>query len=138
MANKVLVIPCSGIGKVQGLMTREATYALVDNHASGLADTVCLALLVSGDEQTTEKVKSCDSVTIDGCPKLCAFKNVELAGGRIAKSYRIVDAFKDHRGAEPGTATALAEDGWKIVEEVAADVARDIRAMCGCEQGDGK
>lgn len=136
--DKVLVIPCSGIGKVQGLMAREVTYSLVDNHALGSTDTVCLALLVSGDKQATDKVKSCDCVTVDGCPKLCAQKNVEIAGGKVAKSVRMVDAFKNHRGAEPGTATALAQDGWTMVEEIAVELAGDIRALCGCgEIADG-
>ena len=128
--SKVLVIPCSGIGKVQGLMTREVTYSVVDNHAA--ADTVCLALLVSGDEEATSKVRSRNCITVDGCPKLCAQKNVELAGGRIAKSIRIVDAFKNHRGVEPGTATSLSSGGWTIVEEVAAELAGDVRGLCGC------
>lgn len=136
--DRVLVIPCSGIGKVQGLMAREVMYSVVDKQAVGSADTVCLALLVSGDEETAAKVRNCDCITVDGCPKLCAKKNVEIAGGKVAKSVRMVDAFRKHRGAEPGTATTLAGDGWTMVEEIATELADDIQGLCGCmETRDG-
>ena len=123
---KIIVMPCSGIGKVHGLIAREATYLVTDELASQRAETVCLALLVSGDEEALAKIHGAECIAIDGCPKLCAAKNVELAGGRVARSIRVVDAFKNHRGAEPGTATTLADDGWTIVREIAADIACGI------------
>jgi uncharacterized metal-binding protein len=61
---------------------------------------------------------------LDGCPKLCAFKNVELAGGKITKSIRIHDVMKRHRGANFGTATTLSDEGWAAVEELAGEVAQ--------------
>lgn len=133
MTEKVLVIPCSGIGKVHGLIAREATYAVTDELAPAGAETLCLALLVSGDEEARAKVRQTDCIAIDGCPKLCSAKNVQMAGGRVVRSIRVVDAFKDHRGAEPGTATALADDGWKIVRAIAGDIASGICGHCGSE-----
>ncbi len=119
---KFLVIPCSGIGKVHGLISREAVYHVVENLPPGQANTVCLALLVTGDAETQRKVRETPCVTVDGCPKLCALKNVELSGGKIAKGIRVYDAMKRHRGATFGTATALSEEGWAVVEELAAEV----------------
>jgi uncharacterized metal-binding protein len=132
---KFIVMPCSGIGKVHGLIAREATYAVTDDLAPVDAETLCLALLVSGDEEALAKVRGADCIAIDGCPKLCAVKNVEMAGGRIVKSVRVVDAFKNHRGAEPGTPTKLADDGWSIVGEIAADIAA---CMCSDSQSEVK
>ncbi len=129
----VIVMPCSGIGKVHGLIAREATYAVTDELAPANADTLCLALLVSGDEEALAKLRETDCITIDGCPKLCAAKNVEMAGGKIIRSIRVVDSFKNHRGAEPGTATTLADDGWTIVREIAGDIAGGICGQCGSE-----
>ncbi len=51
-------------------------------------------------------------------------KNVELSGGKIAKGIRVYDAMKQHRGANFGTATALSDEGWAVVEELAAEVAQ--------------
>jgi uncharacterized metal-binding protein len=119
----VLVIPCSGIGKVHGLISREAVYRATDA-APGTADTVCLALLVTGDAETKQKVQHTPCITVDGCPKLCAWKNVELAGGNIAKGIRVYDTMKRHRGADFGSATALSAEGWTVVEELAAEIAQ--------------
>jgi uncharacterized metal-binding protein len=120
---KILVIPCSGVGKVHGLMSREAAYCVVDRLLPERADTVCLALLVSGDAETLRKVRQTPCITLDGCPKLCAYKNVERSSGKIVKGIRIYDAMKRHRGANFGAATALSKEGWAAVEELAAEVA---------------
>jgi len=127
---KVLVIPCSGVGKVHGLMAREVTYRVVDELEPRASDTLCLALLVKGDEEAVRAVRNRPCITVDGCPKLCSCKNVELAGGNIAESVRVVDAFKGHKGAQPGTATELAEDGWTITDEIAHQVAARVRELC--------
>jgi uncharacterized metal-binding protein len=123
-APKVLVIPCSGVGKVHGLISREAVYHVTDNLLPGQTDTACLALLVTGDPEARQKVQETPCITLDGCPKLCALKNVELSGGKIAKGIRVYDVMKRHRGASFGNATALSEEGWTVVEELAAEVAQ--------------
>ena len=120
--SQVFVVPCSGIGKVHGLVSREAVYHVTDKLLPSQADTVCLALLVTGDPETRQKVQQTPCITLDGCPKLCAYKNVELSGGKIAKGIRVYDTMKRHRSANFGTATALSEEGWAVVEEVAAEV----------------
>ena len=126
---KVLVIPCSGIGKVQGLISREAVYRVVDDLPPPGAETVCLALLVTGDPETIKKVRDRPCITIDGCPKLCAQKNVEMSGGKISHAVRVFDALKNHRGKQFGSPTALSEDGWAAVDEIAAGVADTVRQM---------
>jgi uncharacterized metal-binding protein len=131
---KVLVIPCSGIGKVHGLIAREVAFQVADELTPEAAETLCLALLVKGEEQALEAVRTRPCITVDGCPKLCSFKNVELAGGTIAHSVRVVDAFKDHKGAEPGTATALEADGWTITCELANGVAAEVAALGAREE----
>lgn len=121
----VLVIPCSGIGKVHGLMSREATYLVTDELAPGQTETLCLALLVKGDSEAVAAVRSHACITIDGCAKACAEKNVAMAGGQVAKAVQVAAAFKNHRGAKPGNSTALTEDGWSITREIADLVARE-------------
>ena len=118
----ILVIPCSGIGKVHGLIGREATYKVTDDLASENTATLCLALLVKGDPEAVAAVQSHRCITIDGCAKACAQKNVEMSGGRVAKAIQVAEAFRNFRGAKPGTATALTEDGWKITEAIAQSV----------------
>ncbi len=72
---KVIVIPCSGIGKPIGTVSRETTYEVIENLAKDKAETVCLALLTSRDEETIEKVKNNYVITLDGCAQaLCSKK----------------------------------------------------------------
>lgn len=122
-AAQILVVPCSGVGKVHGLISREAVYRVTDTLMPGQAATVCLALLVTGDPGTRERVQSHACITVDGCPKLCAQKNVELSGGNVALAVRVYETLKRHRGAQFGSPTTLSEQGWDAVEEVAAEVA---------------
>ena len=117
-----LVIPCSGIGKVHGLISREAAYLVTDELAAQQTDTLCLALLVKGDSDAIAAVRNHDCITIDGCAKACAQKNVEMAGGRVAKAIQVAEAFKNYRGAKPGNATVLTDEGWAITRDIAADV----------------
>jgi uncharacterized metal-binding protein len=126
---QVLVIPCSGIGKVQGLISREAVYQVVDALPPLGAETVCLALLVTGDPETIKKVRDRPCITIDGCPKLCAQKNVEMSGGKVSHAVHVFETLKSHRGKPFGSPTALCEDGWTAVNEIAADVTESVRQM---------
>ncbi len=119
---KTLVVPCSGIGKVQGLLSREVAFELAGRRGPEAFETLCLALLVTGDGEAREKVQNSPCVTVDGCPKLCACRNVELAGGRVERAVKVVDAMKAHRGMNAGTATALTEEGWRLVTEMADDI----------------
>lgn len=119
---QILVIPCSGMGKVQGLISREAALHVADTLLPGTTDVVCLALLVTGDTAAQAKVQTHPCVTVDGCPKLCAKKNVELSGGSVAWGVRVYDTLKRHRGVAFGSPTTLSDAGWAAAEEIAAEI----------------
>ena len=126
---EVLVVPCSGIGKVHGLISREAVCRVTDTLMPGQADTVCLALLVTGDAETRDKVRTHPCITVDGCPKLCARKNVEFSGGKVALGVRVYDTLKRHRGAQFGSPTILSDEGWVAVDEIAAEIAQTAQQV---------
>ena len=100
-AKPVLVIPCSGIGKVHGLISREATYLVTDEIAPDRTDTLCLGLLVKKDEEAVAAVKSQHCITIDGCPKACAEKNVQMAGGQVQSQCRLRKPSRNTKGQNP-------------------------------------
>lgn len=122
----VLVMPCSGVGKVHGLISREAAYLAVDELASQKLDLVCLALLVREDEETLAKVKAYPCITIDGCGKACAQKNVEIAGGQVVDAIQVAKVLTKHRGSQPGSGSELTEEGWAITREIAEAVAEEV------------
>ena len=123
---KIKVIPCSGIGKVLGLLAREAALTVTDRLCHDTSETVCLGHLVTGEDEAINKVKGLSCVTIDGCPALCAVKSVEAAGGIIKQQYRVMDEMRSHKGKNAGTGTSLTEDGWRIVDEYAAKIAQRV------------
>lgn len=133
MPNKVKVIPCSGIGKVHGLLGREMALKLASEICSEEAEIECLAYIVTGDQEIADRIKGKKCITIDGCPKMCASKSVAHVGGNIKEEFRVVDALKEYRGAKPGSPTALEEEGWKIVDETAEKLAARVKAIYGEE-----
>ena len=120
--SKIKVMPCSGIGKVFGLMAREAALKVTNELNAQVTETACLGHIVTGDVEAKEKIGGSTCITMDGCPALCAAKNVEPAGGIVKAKYRIVDEMKKHRGVNAGTGTTLSEDGWKIADELAEKI----------------
>ncbi|WP_335582379.1 putative zinc-binding protein [Candidatus Formimonas warabiya] len=129
MSKKVKVIPCSGIGKVHGLLAREMALKIAQEICIEEAETDCLAHIVTGDQEISDRIKDGKCMTIDGCPKMCAAKSVAYIGGNIAEKFRVVDALKEYRGAAPGSATALNEEGWKIVDETSEKLAARVREI---------
>jgi uncharacterized metal-binding protein len=123
---KVVVVPCSGIGKALGSVGREATYEVVENLRKGVTDTTCLALIVRGDEETLQLVKNNRCITVDGCPLQCAAKNVELAGGDLAASFRVVDTLRENRKLKPKSVTFLDHDGQELANLLAEQVAQKV------------
>lgn len=126
MSKKVKIIPCSGMGKVFGLIGRESTLQTIKK-CPNEAETVCLAYIVTGDEEAKKLIEGQRCITIDGCPAMCAAKNAELAGGIVEEKIRVVDVFRNHRGVNAGSATELTEDGWGIVDEIAESVVSKLK-----------
>jgi uncharacterized metal-binding protein len=129
MANKVKVVPCSGIGKVYGLMAREAVLKAVIELCPEKSETVCLAYIVTGDKEVREKIEGFDCITVDGCPKMCASKNVSLAGGIVVEEMKVLDTVKDHKGKKFGSPTRLNEDGEAVISEIAEKIAKKINEV---------
>lgn len=126
--NKVKIIPCSGMGKVFGLIARESTLQTVKNNPND-TETVCLAYIVTGDDEAKKLIEGQKCITIDGCPAMCAAKNAEIAGGIVEEKIRVVDVFRNHKGVNAGTATELTDDGWKIADEIAEDVIEKVKKV---------
>ena len=129
MDKKVKVIPCSGIGKVYGLMAREAVLKTVFELIPEKSETVCLAYIVTGDKEARAKIDGFDCITVDGCAKMCASKNVSIAGGIVIEEIKVLDTVKEHRGKKFGSATQLDADGDAVISEIAEKIAKKINEI---------
>lgn len=124
--NKVKVVACSGMGKVYGLMAREAVLRVITHLCPDQADTLCLGYIVTGDDEATAGILNQPCITIDGCPAMCSAKSVAAMGGEIRGELKVLDVMRLHKGAKPGTATELTPEGWAIVDEIAAKLCADV------------
>ena len=123
---KVVVIPCSGIGKPYGSIGRDAVFRVVDELRPEVAETNCLSLLVSGDIAAIKQIRESRCIAVDGCPLECARKNIEFAGGKVEAHFRVMDVLRENRNLKPRTVTTLDEDGCKLSKLVAEKIASKV------------
>ena len=126
MSDPILIIPCSGIGKSFGTISRDATYSVVEELKKGETDTICLSLLVMGDEDARCSVKSHRCISVDGCPNGCAKKTLEASDAKLVASFSVVNILRDNRGLKPNDVTFLDEDGRKLSRLLAEKIALKV------------
>jgi uncharacterized metal-binding protein len=126
---KTVVIPCSGIGKAFGSVSREATYIVVDELRPDAAETTCLSLLTMGDEDTCRLVCERPTITIDGCPTGCARVNVEASGGKPVVALRVVDTYREHRELRAESVLDLGPGGQQLARVLAEKVVAVIDGL---------
>jgi uncharacterized metal-binding protein len=118
--DKVLVIPCSGIGKVHGLLSCEATCLVTDELAPEHTGTLCLALFPAGNEGERNVARSHPTITIDGCQEQCARWGTERHSGPVSAAL-VVSAILGSQtaGCSRSTRTAGPPDTaavWAVAE----------------------
>lgn len=126
---KVLIIPCSGIGKPIGTVSRETTYEIVENLRKGKAETVCLALLTSQNKETIDKLKNNYCVTLDGCARHCAKKNTEECGKIPDKSYMILKFAAANPDKKPQGLIDIGDSGKALVDTISDTIIKDIDSL---------
>ena len=119
---KVLIVPCSGIGKPYGTVSREAAYEVTDELRPVQTQLVPLALLVLGDEESRAAVAGYPAITIDGCKLACAAKMVQQSGGTVAHEIAVLDVFRRHKDLKPLGIAILNEGGQKLARVLAEEV----------------
>ena len=125
---RVVVIPCSGIGKPFGTVSREAAYDLCEELRPESTRLVALAKLVLGDAAARELVARHPAVTIDGCQHMCASKMVVQSGGTVAHEVTVLDVFRRHKDLKPEGIAELNDAGLKLARVLAEEVAASLDA----------
>ena len=120
--SKVVIVPCSGIGKSYGTVSRLAAYQVTEDDRPGCTQLVPLALLVLGDEEARAALAANPSVTIDGCKLACATKMVRECGGQVARDFAVLDVFRRYREFKPQGIAELNEGGQKLAGALAQEV----------------
>ena len=115
---KKIVIPCSGIGKAFGTVSREATYQLSETDHREEYRTMCLPLLVAGDQDAIDLLKKSRVYTIDGCPKKCATLSVERTGIDVAMEVMVPKVLAKNTGHKPGTVLDIGPNGVLLAKDI--------------------
>ena len=125
---KVVIVPCSGIGKTYGTVSREAAYEVVEDLRPQSSQLVALSLLVLGDEAARAAVAANPAVTIDGCKLACATKMVQESGGTVARDFAVLDVYREHRKLRPRGIAELNDGGQQLAHVLAEEVAAVVDA----------
>lgn len=121
---RVCIVPCSGIGKTYGTVTREAAHIVAEDLRPDTTQVVPLGLLVLGDEAARAAVQTEPTLTLDGCKLACATKLVRKSGGSIAQDFTVLDTFRKNRTLKPAGIAELNEGGLGLARALAEEVAR--------------
>lgn len=122
----VVVVPCSGIGKPFGSVSREAAYELCEDLQPDSTRLVALARLVLGDAAARELVAKHPAVTIDGCKQMCAARMVRESGGKVTHEVAVLEVFRRHKDLKPEGIAELNDAGRKLARVLAREVAASL------------
>ena len=117
--HKVVIVPCSGIGKSLGTVGRVATYKVIEQMKPEETRTVCLALLTMGDHDALKLVRENPCIAVDGCPAQCSKKNIEASMGKLAHNIVVTDVLRNNRSLKPDGVIELNDQGDKLAEIIA-------------------
>ncbi|MBA4380047.1 MAG: hypothetical protein C0393_05090 [Anaerolinea sp.] len=132
---KVIIVPCSGIGKPYGTVSREAAYEVTEDLRPDQTQLVPLALLVLGDEESRSVVAECPAVTIDGCKLACAAKMVQQSGGTVAQEFAVLDVYRRYKDFKPQGIAELNEGGQKLAHALAEEVTAVVDGITANKRG---
>ena len=126
---KVVIIPCSGIGKTYGTVSREAAYEVADDIRPDQTQIVALSLLVLGDDDARAAVAGNPVITIDGCKLACATKMAQESGGTVAKDFAVLDVYRRYKQFKPQGIAELNEGGRQLAHAMAEEIAGVVDAL---------
>ena len=128
-SNFVVIVPCSGIGKTYGTVSREAAYDVTEDLRPQSTCLVALSKLVLGDEGARRIVEAHPAITIDGCKLACATKMVQESGGRVAQDYAVLEVYRRYKQFKPQGIAELNEAGMMLAHALAAEIAQEADSL---------
>lgn len=128
-ARWVAIVPCSGIGKSYGTVSREAAYEVVEDARPEQTRLVALSMLVMGDADARAVVSQNPAVTIDGCKLACATRMVKESGGTVAREFAVLDVYRRNKECKPQGIARLNEGGQKLAHALAEEVAQVVDSL---------
>ena len=126
---KVVIVPCSGIGKTYGTVSREAAYIVTEEACPKKSQLVALSKLVLGDETARLIVSVNPAITIDGCKLACATKMVKESGGAVAQDFAVLEVYRRYKQFKPQGISELNQGGLQLAQALAQEIAVVVDAI---------
>lgn len=120
---RVVIVPCSGIGKTYGSVSREAAYDVTQDARPDETHLIALSRLVLGDEEARAWLADNPVVTIDGCKLACATKMVKESGGKVFQDFAVLDVYRRYKQFKPQGIAELNEGGLQLAHALAEEIA---------------
>lgn len=133
-SSKVLIVPCSGIGKTYGSVSRESAYVVTEDVRPENTELIALSLLVLGDETARAAVAANPAITIDGCKLACATKMVKESGGVVIQDFAVLDVYRRYKQFKPQGIAELNEGGRQLAQAMAEEIAVVVDATLAQEK----
>jgi uncharacterized metal-binding protein len=134
-SKRIVIVPCSGIGKTYGSVSREAAYDVTQDLRPETTELVPLSLLVLGEKQVRAAVADNPAITIDGCKLACATKMVQDSGGTLAKDYAVLEVYRRYKQFKPQGIAELNEGGQQLARALAQEIASVVDDLSGGQHG---
>jgi len=134
--SKVVIVPCSGIGKTYGSVSREAAYVVTEELRPDDTRLVALSKLVLGDEEARMIVAGSPAITLDGCKLACATKMVQESGGTIARDFAVLDVYRRNKQFRPQGIAELNEGGLQLARALADEISQVVDELNTTTEGD--
>jgi uncharacterized metal-binding protein len=134
-ARKIVIVPCSGIGKTYGTVSREAAYDVTEELRPDQTRLVALSKLVLGEEEARSIIASSPAITIDGCKLACATKMVQESGGTVARDYAVLEVYRRYKQFKPQGIAELNEGGMLLARALADEIIQVVDDLTSCREG---
>ncbi|MEN6452158.1 MAG: putative zinc-binding protein [Thermoguttaceae bacterium] len=124
--SKVGIISCSGEEIAEGTVARQAVRRVLEALRPQQTVTLCLPLFLAGEQGERRFASEHPTITVDGCPKLCAKHGTEKHSGKVSASLVVSHILGDQarqchrslRDADHADEQAV----WLVAEHIAAEV----------------
>jgi uncharacterized metal-binding protein len=132
---RVVIVPCSGIGKTYGTVSREAAYDVTEDLRPDQTRLLALSKLVLGDDEARSIVMNNPAITIDGCKLACATKMVQESGGAVARDYAVLEVYRRYKQFKPQGIAELNEGGKQLARALADEIVQVVDELTNSSEG---
>ena len=132
MRKKVGIIACSGECLLGGTLSRAVARIVVEKLKPQETIVLCAPLFAAGGlerhggQEERNFAKEHPTITIEGCEEECAKIAVERYSGPAAATINIEEFINAHPELKPKSCEDLGEDGTKIAEIIAEEIAKKV------------